>query len=60
VKPFAAELADEGFVAGVYPRVRVQGRAPVKGFAALVALVWLLLEGNRRPSRDLRGLCAGL
>lgn len=46
VKPFATEFTDKGFVAGVDPRVRVQGRASVEGFAALVALVGLLLRGE--------------
>lgn len=32
----------------MYSRVCVQGRAPVKGFAALIALVWLFLKGNKR------------
>lgn len=47
VKSFATKFTDKWFVAGVYSRVRVQGRAPVKSFAALVALVWLFLEGNK-------------
>lgn len=47
VKSFATKFTDKWFIAGVYSRMRVQGRAPVKSFAALVALVWLFLEGNK-------------
>lgn len=48
MKSFATKFTDKRFVAGMYSRVCVEGRAPVKGFAALVALVWLFLEGNKR------------
>lgn len=47
VKSFATKFTDKWFIAGVYSRVRVQSRAPVKSFAALVALVWLFLEENK-------------
>lgn len=47
VKSFAAKFTHKRFVAGVYSCVRVQGRAPVKSLAALVALVWLFLKGNK-------------
>lgn len=50
MKSFATEFTDEGFVARVYPGVRVQSGAPVECFAALVTFVRLFLKGGRKST----------
>lgn len=46
VEALATKFTDERLVSCVDPRVRVQRGTPIESFAALVALVWLLLCVN--------------
>lgn len=48
VETFPTELADEGFVSGVDPYVRVERGASVERFSTLVAFVRFFLNGNNK------------
>lgn len=62
VEALAAELADEGLVAGVDADVGVERGAPVERLPALVALVGFLLHrgGERARQGGLRGRGGGV
>lgn len=48
METFPTELADEGFVSGVDPYVRVERGASVERFSTLVAFVRFFLNGNNK------------
>lgn len=50
MESFATEFANERFVSCVDADVRIECGAPVEGFSALVALVWLLLNEPRQKN----------